>query len=291
MNPYEVLGVSETCSEEDIKKAYRKLALKWHPDRCTDPDAKRKFQDISSAYSILSDKEQRAKYDKYGSVDQSPSPSPSPSPGPGGAHFAGNIDPQKLFEEFFGSGSGSGMGGMNMGSMGSMRGLNMGMGGMRGFRMHFDMPQPPVKDFYCSLEEIYNGCTKRFKINGALEEISIQPEAQEGTKYQLRGCIFQLRHRPHDLFTRNGNDLHMNMELSLSEYINGFSFVVDHLDGKKKRISNRCGGTKIGNKEITMSVPGLGMSSEGNLIVHIVIQLPDKLMSSRHDDVRQTSFI
>jgi len=259
MNPYEVLGVSKTCSDEDIKKAYRKLALKWHPDRCNDPDANKKFQDISNAYSILSDKEQRATYDKYGSV------SPNESKGCG-AQFKTDIDPQKLFETFFGDGG-----------MGMMGGISVGRGG---FRMHFDVPDRPVKDFYCSLEELYTGCTKRFKINGVLEEIVIRPGEQEETKYQLRGSVLQLRQKPHNRFTRNGNDLHTKIELTLSEYINGFSFVIEHLDGKKKKISNRCGGTKIGDKEITMSVPGLGMTTNGSLIVHIVLQLPDFIPSS-----------
>jgi DnaJ family protein B protein 4 len=265
MNPYEVLGVTKSCSDEDIKKAYRKLALKWHPDRCNDPDANKKFQDISNAYSILSDKEQRTNYDRYGCVDPNETKGSS-------AQFRGDIDPQKLFETFFGDG-------MTGGMMGGM----MGRGG---FQMHFDVPSrpAPVKDFYCSLEEIYNGCIKRFKINGVLEEIVIRPGEQEGAKYQLRGCMFQLRQKPHNRFARNGNDLHTNIELSLSEYINGFSFVIDHLDGKKKKISNRCGGTKIGDKEITMSVPGIGMTSSGSLIVHIVIQLPDTLTSFRHLD-------
>lgn len=255
MNPYEVLGVSKTCSDEDIKKAYRKLALKWHPDRCNDPDANKKFQDISNAYSILSDKEQRATYDKYGSV------SPNESTGHG-SQFRTDIDPQKLFETFFGDGA-----------MGMMGGMSIGKGG---FRMHFDGPNHrPVNDFYCSLEEIYTGCTKRFKINGVLEEIVIRPGEQEGTQYPLRGSVLQLRHKPHNRFTWNGNDLHIKIELSLSEYINGFSFVLEHLDGKKKKISNRCGGTKIGDKEITMSVPGLGMTTNGSLVVHIVIQLPN----------------
>lgn len=257
MNPYEVLGVSKTCSDEDIKKAYRKLALKWHPDRCNDPDANKKFQDISNAYSILSDKEQRTAYDKYGSV------SPNESTGRG-SQFRTDIDPQKLFETFFGDG----------GPMGMMGGMSIGAGG---FRMHFDTPNRPVNDFYCSLEEIYTGCTKRFKINGVLEEIVIRPGEHEGTKYQLRGSVLQLRHKPHNRFTRNGNDLHTKIELSLSEYINGFSFVLEHLDGKKKKISNCCGGTKIGDKEITMSVPGLGMTTNGSLVVHIVIQLPDTI--------------
>ncbi|KAJ1488810.1 DnaJ domain-containing protein, partial [Baffinella frigidus] len=67
---YELLGVSEDASEADIKKAYRKLAMRWHPDKNPDdPEAKAKFQEISHAYSILGDADKREKYDKYGDAE------------------------------------------------------------------------------------------------------------------------------------------------------------------------------------------------------------------------------
>eukprot|EP00286_Rhodomonas_abbreviata_P021628 CAMPEP_0181297980 /NCGR_PEP_ID=MMETSP1101-20121128/5538_1 /TAXON_ID=46948 /ORGANISM="Rhodomonas abbreviata, Strain Caron Lab Isolate" /LENGTH=116 /DNA_ID=CAMNT_0023402971 /DNA_START=200 /DNA_END=547 /DNA_ORIENTATION=- len=68
---YEVLGLDKDASEPDIKKAYRKLAMKWHPDKNPDdPDAKAKFQEISHAYSVLSDPEKKDRYDKYGDADE-----------------------------------------------------------------------------------------------------------------------------------------------------------------------------------------------------------------------------
>lgn len=63
---YEVLGVSKNATDDELKKAYRKLAIKFHPDRCKDPDAKDKFQEISEAYETLSDKSKRAQYDQFG---------------------------------------------------------------------------------------------------------------------------------------------------------------------------------------------------------------------------------
>ena len=64
---YKVLGVAKNCGEEDIKKAYRKLALKYHPDRCKEPDAQQRFQEIGEAFETLSDPEKRRIYDQVGS--------------------------------------------------------------------------------------------------------------------------------------------------------------------------------------------------------------------------------
>ena len=63
---YEVLGVSKNATDDELKKAYRKLAVKYHPDRCKDADAKDKFQEISEAYEVLSNKDKRAQYDQFG---------------------------------------------------------------------------------------------------------------------------------------------------------------------------------------------------------------------------------
>ena len=89
---YEVLGVSKNATDDELKKAYRKLAIKFHPDRCKDPDAKDKFQAISEAYEVLSDKSKRAQYDQFGFN--------GPSMG-GGFHSSG-FNPFDLFRAHFG---------------------------------------------------------------------------------------------------------------------------------------------------------------------------------------------
>ena len=89
---YEVLGVSKNATDDELKKAYRKLAIKFHPDRCKDPDAKDKFQEISEAYEVLSDKSKRAQYDQFGFN--------GPSMG-GGFHSSG-FNPFDLFRAHFG---------------------------------------------------------------------------------------------------------------------------------------------------------------------------------------------
>src|SRR5207253_10656587 len=83
---YEVLGVSKTAPEEEIRRAYRKLARQHHPDRNPgDKQAEAKFKEVSSAYEVLSDKHKRAQYDQFGHIG----PGPAPNGGPGGFHFSG----------------------------------------------------------------------------------------------------------------------------------------------------------------------------------------------------------
>ena len=89
---YEVLGVSKNATDDELKKAYRKLAIKFHPDRCKDPDAKDKFQEISEAYEVLSDKSKRAQYDQFGFT----------GPSMGGGFHSSAFNPFDLFRAHFG---------------------------------------------------------------------------------------------------------------------------------------------------------------------------------------------
>jgi molecular chaperone DnaJ len=101
---YEVLGVSRTCDDDDLKRAYRKLALKYHPDKNPDGEAEERFKEVNQAYQILSDPQRRAQYDRLGhaAFEQ--------GGGPGGFDFAGGFDDiiGDLFGDFFGTGRGRG---------------------------------------------------------------------------------------------------------------------------------------------------------------------------------------
>jgi len=97
---YEVLGVTRSSSENDIKKAFRKLAFQYHPDHNKGSDAAEKFKEISEAYQVLSDSEKRDTYNRYGRID-----------GGGMDGFSGFGDLGEIFESFFGGFSGTSFGG------------------------------------------------------------------------------------------------------------------------------------------------------------------------------------
>merc|ERR1719229_1065718 len=147
-NFYKVLGVEKNASEKDIKRAYRKLAMKWHPDR--NPKNKKKaeenFKKISAAYEVLSDKKKRAEFDQFGNMPRGGGMPggggfPAGGPRPGGARFTSpNMDSaraEEIFKMFFGGGdpfSSGGMEGMDVDSDDAQRGRGpRGMGGMGGF--------------------------------------------------------------------------------------------------------------------------------------------------------------
>jgi DnaJ homolog subfamily A member 2 len=134
---YDFLGVSKSASDSDIKKAYRKLAMKYHPDKCNgDKSKENKFKNISHAYDVLKDKEKRENYDRFGEE--------------GLKGMGGGGDPFDIFSSFFGEGSSpfSGMG---------------GMGGMGGFPRR-TRARDRVEEINIDLEDIYNNVSKKIDI-------------------------------------------------------------------------------------------------------------------------------
>ncbi|CAI9159983.1 unnamed protein product [Rangifer tarandus platyrhynchus] len=103
-NYYEVLGVQASASPEDIKKAYRKLALRWHPDKNPDnkEEAEKKFKQVSEAYEVLSDSKKRSLYDRAGCDGWRPGGAGSPRGGPFGSGGYTFRNPEDIFREFFG---------------------------------------------------------------------------------------------------------------------------------------------------------------------------------------------
>lgn len=145
---YEVLGVARDASDSDIKKAYRKLAMKYHPDRNPDDKtAEEKFKELGEAYEVLSDADKRAAYDRMGHEAFKNGGMNGAGGGPGGGGFGGFTDPMDIFAQMFG-----GMGGF-------------GNAGGRGQRRSVKRPGSDLRaDIDITLEEAARGCEKTLEI-------------------------------------------------------------------------------------------------------------------------------
>ena len=219
---YRVLGVAKTANDDEIKKAYRKLALKFHPDKNKSKDAEEKFKEVAEAYEILSDKKKRDIYDQYGEEGLKGESTGGGSSAAGGNYsYTFHGDPRATFAQFFGTndpfsiffgsdGAGpGGFGGDMFGGGMDQEDIFSQMGGNRGgafrsqsFNVHGN-PQakkmkvdPPLEhDLYVTLEDINIGCSKKMKIskmvvqadgNARKEEkilqINVKPGWKAGTK-------------------------------------------------------------------------------------------------------------
>lgn len=186
---YDVLGLSRSATDDDIKKAYRKMALKFHPDKNKSPGAEEKFKEVAEAYEVLSNKDKREIYDKYGEEGLKPGAGGGGGTGgPGGATYTftqGDFDPHATFRSFFGSedpfkmffsfGGGpqrhtfytSGGGGSDMDVDDDFFGGGPrygGGGGSEGGYRRKRQDAPVLRDLSVTLEEVFRGCTKKMKI-------------------------------------------------------------------------------------------------------------------------------
>ncbi|KAJ1666033.1 Molecular chaperone (DnaJ super) [Coemansia sp. RSA 1813] len=356
---YSILGVSKTANDDELKKAYRKLALKWHPDRHKDDKekAEKEFKDISEAYEALSDKQKREIYDQYGEEGLKGGVPPGggagggfpgggfpggggatytfTSGGPGGG-FAGfnPSNPEDIFSQLFGSGLGglsgmSGMGGMGSrgpnsqfmdvdddmgGSAGGFQSFGIGAGGGRGGSLRSRRPQEVTRPLACTLEEIYKGCSKKLKVtrrirgaNGTITssekvlQVDIKPGWKAGTKIRFakegdnlgngaQDIVFVLEEKPHTMFKRDGDDLKVDLNLSLDDALCGFKKPVQLLNGKTIQVSNS--NTIIKPNQVSR-MPNYGMPISkqsgrfGALVITYKIQFPSSLTSSQKEKIHE----
>jgi DnaJ-class molecular chaperone len=295
-DPYDVLGVSKNASEAEIKKAFRTLAKKHHPDtKGGDQGAQKRFQEISGAYDIIGDKEKRAKFDA-GQIDAQGNPK--------------GFDPRSHgFEQGFPFGAGGGQAGgpggfhfswnnTGSGKTGSSEGFNAedlfadllgGLGG-RGRR-----PQPqPGQDFEVqttvSFEEAASGGVRRVVLpNGEQIDVKIPPGLKDGQQIRLRGrggagrnggppgdVLIQVTVAPHPYFTREGRDLKIDLPISLKEALLGGKVPVRTLSGTVSlSIPPHANSGKVLRLK-GKGIPGAGEERTGDLYVRLIVTLPDE---------------
>jgi curved DNA-binding protein len=298
---YQILGVQRSAGEDDIKKAYRKLARKYHPDVSKDKDAEERFKEIAEAYATLKDTEKRAAYDNLGRYQPGEDFRPPPdwegfagmhgmggaggnaNAGMGGAsfHFEDFADLSELFEQF---GLG-GAGGRKRGRRGPAQGVH-GTHGDGGFAM-------PGQDYEAkvniTLEDAARGTQVQFALPGGESvTVRIPRGAVAGQRLRVRGkggpgvgngpagdLYLEIAFEPHKLYRVEGRDLYIDLPLSPSEAVLGAQVELPTLEGKValKVKPGAASGQKL--RLSGKGLPGAGSAGQaGDLYAVIQIVVP-----------------
>jgi len=307
---YKLLGLEKNATADEIKKAYRKLALKWHPDKnpTNKAQAEEKFKKISEAYAVLSEPEKRTQYDTYGSADQ----------------FRQQYSQEDIFRGFDLNDilRGFGFGGASGGRTTFTRG---GGGGRRrpgaqssydpfadlfgGGEQHYgNMPQPGQDLQYnlsITLEESVFGAEKKVSLQkeDQIDEINVKipPGISTGKRLRLAGkggpgqsggapgdLYLNINILPHPVFAREGNDIYIEKTITFSQAAMGTSIDVSTIDGAVKRIKIPPGtqnNTKIRMKGF--GVQGLKAVGKGDQYIKILVDIPRRLTERQEKLIRQ----
>lgn len=294
---YKVLGVSRKADEKEIKKAFRKLAQQYHPDKNQgDEEAERKFKEVNEAYTVLSDAEKRSHYDRFGSQWDKFSRAGGNAGdfwsqwanGGGGGGSSRTVTPEE-FERMFGNMSGAGGAGAGGFSTFFDALFNSGMaGGMGGFSQGPRAQVPPQRTdvpVSISIEESFSGTTRTLGSNtGDRFEVTIPPGVNTGSKVRVRNPntqeIFMLKISvlKHDKFRRDGDNLRVRAPLDLYTAVLGGELQVPTME--RPVVLTIPSGTQ-GSK--TFRLRGQGMpnlktpNERGDLLVELEIVVPQEL--------------
>lgn len=271
---YEVLGVPKNASDDEIKKAYRKLAIKYHPDKNPgDKEAEEKFKEISEAHDVLSDKQKRARYDQFGHAGVGGNGNPF---GGGGNPF-GNFNGQSFNFDFGGAGGFEDI-------ISNLFGFG---GGARRPRRGDDYQTNVTLTF----EEAIFGTTKEVDINGEKIKLKIPAGIDDGMSIRLRGkggpapeggsepgdLYVRIRVKPHKHLTREGNIILSEEKIDMVDAALGCEINVETVDGN---ITMKVpAGTQSGTpfKLSGHGVPFRADGDRGPHIVTVIVETPKNL--------------
>ncbi|KAG5882561.1 hypothetical protein JTB14_037109 [Gonioctena quinquepunctata] len=312
---YKILGISKNATDDDVKKAYRKLALKFHPDKNKSPGAEDKFKEVAEAYEVLSDKTKRDIFDQYGEEGLKGGVPDAARGNFGGPTFtyAFHGDPRATFAQFFG----------NVNPFQNFFGLNnqQNDGESNDPYSHFfhittnhiaannhrnstKQDAPIEHDLYISLEDILKGCTKNMKINRKVLKngrqvkedktltINVKPGWKSGTKVTFpkegdqnsnkipADVVFIIRDKPHKQFKREGSDIKYTAKITLREALCGCRVTVPLLDGGSINLDY---SREVITPDTAKRIPNQGLpfpkepSQRGELVVNFGIRFPNKI--------------
>jgi curved DNA-binding protein len=279
MDYYKILGVDRSATAEEIKKAFRKLAVKYHPDKNPgDKKAEERFKEVNEAYDVLSNEEKRKKYDEFGEnwkfAEQARAQQQQQYSGYGGGQwnyegtqgFGSEEGFEDIFESLFGGGKRSGRGKTQR----------------RGRDLQAEMS--------ATLEEAFSGSQREFEIDGDKLRIKLKPGFEDGQVLKIKGkgghgtggdrgdLYITLRIPKHPHFKREGNDLYIDADVDMYNMILGGKIPIRTMKG----IINMTIPAGTANGKV-LRLKGMGMpvygkaDQSGNLYVKVNAVLPTQL--------------
>jgi DnaJ-class molecular chaperone len=305
---YAVLGVPRDADANALKKAYRKLAMRWHPDKNqhNQAQAQATFQEISEAYDVLNDPKKRQIYDQFGEEGLK-----SGGSGAGQTYTFTSRNAEEIFRSFFGDGSPfggiGGLGGFFSSAFGGGGGSRRGHSGFSFGGDQMFEPEPMVIPVSCTLEQLFAGTTKRLKVtrtvNGRddekLFELDIRPGWKDGTKITFEGdgdqrggkppqdLVFIIKELRHQVFQREKNNLIVNRSISVEDALCGFVFTGRGIDGREIEVPIRDVITPAGERRLSgQGMPKKG-GGRGDLIIRFTVTFPNSLSQDQKEGIRQ----